>query len=62
MPLRGKRFESIEAIKQNATKELSAIPLAAYEKCMDDWIKRWHMCVASNGCYFEGDKINLQEN
>ncbi|CAK9811861.1 Mariner Mos1 transposase [Anthophora quadrimaculata] len=62
LPLRGKRFDTLEAIKENATKELKAIPSSAYNKCMDDWIKRWHMCVASDGCYFEGDKINLPEN
>lgn len=61
LPLRGRRFESIEAIKQNSTKELKAIPETAYKKCFDDWKKRWHMCIASNGCYFEGDKINLDD-
>lgn len=59
LPLRERRFESIEAIKQNSQKELKAIPERAYNKCFDDWIIRWHKCIASNGAYFEGDKINL---
>ena len=61
LPLRGRRFQSIEEIKENATKELKAIPSSAYQGCMEDWVKRWHMCVASDGSYFEGDKINLPE-
>lgn len=61
-PLRGMRFESIDDIKTNATRELKAIPETAYQKCFAEWKKRWHMCIASNGCYFEGDKINLDEN
>ena len=61
LPLRGKRFESIEAIKENSLNELKAIPQIAYEKCMEDWVKRWRCCIASDGTYFEGDKINLDE-
>ena len=57
-----KKFSSIDEIKENATKELKAIPSSDYEKCMDEWVKRWHMCIASDGCYFEGDKINVPEN
>jgi len=49
LPLRGTRFESIEAIKQKSARELKAIPESAYKKSFEDWKKRWHMCVASNG-------------
>jgi len=31
LPLRGKRFQSIEEIKENATRELKAIPSSAYQ-------------------------------
>lgn len=61
LPLRGKHFETIEAIKENSKRELKAIPKEAYEKCYKDWKKRWHMCIASDGDYFEGDKINIEE-
>lgn len=55
IPLRGRRLESVEAIKKDLLEELEAIPLTAYSKCMEDWINRWHMCIASNGEYFECD-------
>lgn len=61
LPLRGTRFQSIEDIKQNSLQELKLIPKNAFEKCFDDWVTRWHKCIISEGAYFEGDKINLDE-
>ncbi|XP_076661839.1 LOW QUALITY PROTEIN: protein GVQW3-like [Halictus rubicundus] len=61
LPLWGRRFESIEAIKENSHKELKAPPSSAFKKCFEDWEKRWRMCIASDGAYFEGDKINLDD-
>lgn len=57
--LRGRRFESIEDIQKNSLKELKALPQSAYEKCMEDWIKRWRSCITMDGAYFEGDTINF---
>ncbi|CAK9818191.1 Mariner Mos1 transposase [Anthophora quadrimaculata] len=61
LPLRGRRFESIEPIKENSKKELKALPSSAFKKCFEEWEKRWRMCIASDGAYFEGDKINLED-
>lgn len=60
LPLRGHRFDTIEDIKRNSLAELKAIPSEAYEKCMDEWIRRWRMCIASNGDYFEGDNKKIE--
>lgn len=60
-PLRGHRFEAIEEIKRESLRELKAIPEIEFSKCFEEWKKRWHMCVASDGEYFEGDEINLDE-
>lgn len=62
LPLRGTRFDSFEAVKENSQRELKAIPASAYKACFDDWKKRWHMCIASEGAYFEGDTINFDED
>ena len=61
LPLRGTRFQSIEDIKENSRRQLTSIPKSAYKKCFDDWIIRWHKCIISEGAYFEGDKIKLDE-
>lgn len=61
LPLRGTRFQSVEDIKENSRRELNSIPEAAFQKCFNEWIIRWRKCIVSEGAYFEGDKINLDE-
>ena len=61
MSFQGTRFDSMKAIKQNSWKELKAIPESSYEKCFKDWKKRWNMCVALHGPYFEGDWIDIEK-
>ena len=46
-------------IKKNSLKELKAIPVKAYKKCIEHWINCWHACVGSKGAYFEGDNKDL---
>ena len=58
-PLRGMRHERIEAIKINSLRELKAIPAEAYKKLMENWINRWHACIASRGAYSKGDNKDL---
>ena len=61
LPLYVTRFKLIKVIKQNSWDELKAIPESANKKCFEDWKKRCHISVVSNGAYFEGDKINIDE-
>lgn len=61
LPLRGIRFESIEAIKEKSRKEMKSILAITYKKYMDDYIIRWHKCIASEEDYFEGDKIHVDD-
>lgn len=60
LPLRGTRFHSVEEIKENSQRALRLISKNAFQKCFDDWITRWHKCIAQAGEYFEGDAIDLQ--
>ena len=59
--LKGRRFTAIDDIKSASLKELKAIAKIEFEKCFEDWKKRWHKCIISNGDYFEGDNINVDE-
>ena len=59
--LKGRRFTAIDDIKSGSLKDLKAIPKIEFEKCFEDWKKRWHKCIISNGDYFEGDNINVDE-
>ena len=56
-----KGFTAIDDINSVSLKELKAIPKIEFEKCFKDWKKRWHKCIISNGEYFEGDNINVDE-
>ena len=49
----------IEEIQAESKKALKAIPEIEFNKCFDDWKKRWHKCIISGGDYSEGDKIDL---
>jgi len=55
--LKGRRFNTFDEIQKNSTKELFAIPKEAFQKVFQSWQKRWERFVASEGNYFEGDKL-----
>ena len=58
---KGRRFTAIDDIKSASLKEIKAIPKIEFEKCFEDWKKRWHKCIISNGDYFKSDNINVDE-
>ena len=60
-PMKGRRFATIEEIKPESLRELKDIPQSAYEKCFEDWKKRWHKCIISKEDYFKGDNIEIHE-
>ena len=51
----------IEEIKTASLEELKAIPKSAYQKCFEDWKKRWRKCIISVADNFEGDKKDIDE-
>jgi transposase len=53
--LKGRRFQTIKEIQENATGELRAITESAFQEAFQQWEKRWERCIASRGDYFEGD-------
>jgi transposase len=53
--LKGRRFQAIEEIQENATRELCAITESAFQEAFQQWKKRWERCIAGRGDYFEGD-------
>ena len=53
--LKGRRFQTIEEIQENATIELRVITSSAFQEAFQKWKKRWERCIASRGDYFERD-------
>ena len=60
-PFRGHRFDTIEEIQSESKKALKAFPEIEFNKCLDDWKKRWHKCIISERDYFKGDEIDLDK-
>lgn len=58
--LKGRRFQTIDDIKQNTEIDLKDIPISAYQECFQKWKRRWQRCIASQGDYFEGDNVYLE--
>jgi hypothetical protein len=57
LTLKGRRFQTVEDIITNATKELKAIPQTPFKQCFQKWKKQWKRCIAVQGDCFEGDNI-----
>jgi len=49
--LKGRRFQTIEEILENAVRELSAITESAFQEAFQQLKKRWERCIASRGDY-----------
>ena len=58
-PMKGRRYATIEEIKAASKEELNKITKNDFLKCFEDWKKRWHKSIISDGDYFEGDKIDI---
>jgi len=53
--LKGRRFQTIEEIKENAIRELHAVTESVFQETFQQWKKRWERCFARRGDYFEED-------
>ena len=56
--LKVRRFQTIEEIEENWTRDLRAIPQNKFQDAFQNWKKRWERCIKSGGEYFEGDKFD----
>lgn len=57
--LKGRHFGTVVNIQMAVTDQLKTIPVSEFQHCYEDWKNRLQRCVASQGCYFEGDNIAL---
>lgn len=58
-PIKGRRCATIEEIKTTSKEGLNKIIKNDFLKCFENWKKRWHKCIISDGDYFEGDNIDI---
>ena len=58
-PMKGKRFAAIEEIKEKSKEELLAISKSVFQKCFQDWKKRWHRYIISDRVlWFKNKPLN----
>ena len=57
--LKGQHFGTVENNEKAVTDQLKAIPVSYFQHCYEEWEQRLRRCVASQGNYFEGDKLDL---
>ena len=57
--LKGRHFEKVENTEKAVIDQPKAIPVSDFQRCYDEWEQRLRRCVASQGNYFEGDKLDL---
>lgn len=55
--MKGKRFATVEEVKQKSLEGLKDIPISEFKKCFEQWNHRLEKCIVINGEYFEGDQI-----
>jgi len=54
--MKGKCFADVSEVKKKTLEVLKNISTEEFQKCFQQWEKRWYKCIESKGGYFEGDK------
>ena len=57
--LKGRHFGTVENIEKAVTNKLKAIPVSDFQRCYEEWEQCLRRCVASQGKYFEAEKLHL---
>ena len=55
----GRHLGTVDNIQKVVTDQLRALPHEDLQHCYREWEQRLRRCVASEGNYFEGDKVDL---
>jgi hypothetical protein len=50
-----KYFADVSKVKKKSLEVLNNISTEEFQKCFQQWEKRWYKCVEAEGEYFEGD-------
>jgi len=57
--LKERHFGTVENIEKAVTDQLKAIPVRDFQRSYEEWEQCLRRCLASQGKYFEGDKLHL---
>ena len=54
--MKGRRFDDIEGLQANATRQMRDVTKSDYQRCFRLWQERWNKYIQAQGHYFEGDE------
>ncbi len=57
-----KRWEMVEEIEQATTNSLKALTVEEFQDCFQQWERHWAKCIELEGNYFEGGRIDFDDN
>jgi hypothetical protein len=57
----GLLFLTLDSVKEVATDAIKTQTDADFQSRFEAWNIRWANCVTSEGCYFEGDNVDLYQ-
>jgi len=56
--MKGRRFDDIEEVQANTTRQMTAITKIDFQRCFRKWQERWNKCIQAQGHCFKADKTN----
>jgi hypothetical protein len=56
--LKGRRFQTVEEIEENSTRDLCTIPENTFQDAFQNLEKRWERSIKSGGEYLEGHNVH----
>jgi hypothetical protein len=59
--VKGYRLQTLDSVQKAVTDAIKALAEADFQSCYEAWKIRWAKYVTSEGCYFEGDNVDLAE-
>jgi hypothetical protein len=57
----GYHFQALDSVQKAVTDAIKILTEADFQSCYEAWKIRWSKRVASEGYYFEGDNVDLDE-
>jgi hypothetical protein len=52
-------FKHLGSVQKSVTDAIKTLTEADFQSCCEAWKIQWAEVVISEGCYFEGDSVDL---
>jgi histone-lysine N-methyltransferase SETMAR len=59
--VKGYHFLTLDSVQKSVPDSIKTLTEADLQSCYEAWKIRCAKCVASEGCYFEEDNVDLNE-